>query len=276
MPSLTFNQYGKTEVRLTQLLRNSGRHDIAELSVQILFQGDFARSYTDADNSVVLPTDTIKNTVYVLARQHPILAIESFARQLAKHFLSRLTRLEQIHVSIEQMPWARMSNHNSAFILSGKERRITKLIAARDNETVTSGVYGLEILKTSHSAFAGFAKDELTTLAETNDRLLGTVLDADWTYRSGNLDFNVEYARIRSTLLDIFANHASESVQHTLYDMAIAALRSFDALTEVHLTMPNRHRILVDLSKFGLDNPNQIFLPLDQPSGHIEARVSRE
>ncbi len=276
MPRLTFNQYGKAEVRLTQVLRNGSRHDLADVSVQILFEGDFARSYTDADNSVVLPTDTIKNTVYVMARQHPILAIENFAKELVAHFLSRLPRLEKIHISIEQMPWARISDHDSAFVRNGKERRTTKVVASRDEERITSGVYGLEVLKTSHSAFAGFAKDEFTTLTETNDRLLGTVLDANWTYCSEDQDFNAEYTRIRSVLLDTFANHASQSVQHTLYGMAQATLQSSDSLFEVHLTMPNRHRILVDLSKFGMDNPNQIFLPLDQPSGYIEARVSRE
>ena len=276
MPRLTFDQYGKTEVRLTQVLRNEGRHDLVELSIEILFRGDFAASYTDADNSIVLPTDTIKNTVYVLARQHPIIEIEGFARELAVHFLSRVARLQQIHIGIEQMPWARISDHGSAFVLNGKDRRVTKLVATRDDERITSGVYGLEILKTAHSAFAGFAKDEWTTLAETNDRLLGTVLDADWMYRSGERDFNAEYTRIRSMLLDTFANHASESVQHTLYAMADAVLAATDSLVEVHLIMPNRHRILVDLSRLGVDNPNQIFLPVDQPSGYIEARVSRE
>ncbi len=274
MPELTFNQYGKTNIRLTQVLRDGDRHELSEVSIEILFYGDFARSYTDADNSVVLPTDTIKNTIYALARQHPFVAIESFAKEVAKHFLARVERLERIAIGIEQLPWARISDHDSAFVLSGKERRTTKLLATRDQQTIHSGVSGLEILKTSHSAFAGFARDEWTTLHETTDRLLGTDLNADWTYRSADLDFNAEYDRIRSVLLHTFAGHMSESVQHTLYAMASAALNSSDALSEVHLIMPNKHRILADLTKFGLDNPNQIFVRTDEPSGYIEARVS--
>ena len=276
MPSILFNQYGKTKIRLTQVLRTGGKHEVVELSVNILFQGDFVASYTQADNGIVLPTDTMKNTVYALARWKPIHSIEEFARDLATHFLGRVERLMEIQVTIEQRPWARISGHGSAFLLGGNDQRITKLVASRNGESVTSGIRGLEILKTADSAFAGFAKDELTTLPETHDRLLGTVLDAEWTYRSLDIDFNAEHSRIRSVLLDCFADHVSKSVQHTLYDMAVAALGKGDILTEMHLVMPNKHRLLVDLLKFGLDNPNQIFVPTDEPSGYIEARVSAD
>ena len=213
--------------------------------------------------------------VYVLARQHPILAIENFARELAAHFLSHISRLDEVLVTIEQAPWTRISDHDSAFMLTGKERRIAKIIASRSSETISSGFKGLEILKTSNSAFRDFLKDEWTTLVETGDRLLGTVLDAEWTYLSKDLDFNAEYAGVRSLLLETFAHHMSESVQHTLYEMAAQALQVHDALAEVHLVMPNKHRILVDLTRFGLNNPNQVYNPVDQPSGYIEARVSR-
>lgn len=274
-PLLTFNQYGKTEVRLAQVLRSGPRHELAEISVAILFQGDFSRSYTDRDNSIVLPTDTMKNTVYVLARRNPISSIENFARIIAAHFLARVERLDEIQVGIEQSPWARIADSDSAFVLSGKERRITKLNATRSSERFTSGVHGLEILKTSHSAFAGFLRDEFTTLPDTYDRLLGTVLEADWSYGSGEIDFDAEYSATCLALLQTFADHASESVQDTLYAMAAAALEASRHLTEVHLVMPNKHRVLVDLAKFQLDNPNQIFVPIDAPSGYIEARVAK-
>ncbi len=276
MPSLTFNTYGKTRVRLTQVLRREGRHELTELSAAILFQGDFAKSYTAADNSQVLPTDTIKNTVYTLARLHPISAIEQFARELARHFLRRVPHLEKVDIELKQLPWGRIADHDCAFMLGGQEQRITTLSATRESEQIVSGVHGLEIVKTGRSGFAGFLKDELTTLPETPDRLMGTVLDASWTYRSGEIDFNSAYEQTRSVLLQSFADHASESVQHTLYDMAVTALRSCNDFKEVHLVMPNKHRLLVDLSKFGLDNPNQIFVATDEPSGYIEARVSSD
>lgn len=274
MPSLTFNQYGKSRIGLTQVIRHGDRHDVVELSAKILFQGDFAESYTAGNNSNILPTDTMKNTVYALARQHPIESIEQFARELSQHFLGRVPHLAQVEIEIEQKPWVRIGDHGAAFVLSGEERRITKLTARRHDEEIVSGVHGLEILKTARSAFAGFIRDDLTTLPETRDRLLGTALDASWKYRSGVIDFNATYEKVRSVLLEAFANHVSESVQHTLYDMAVAALRCCGHLKEVHLMMPNKHRLLVDLARFGLDNPNQIFVPTDEPSGYIEARVS--
>lgn len=274
MASLIFNRYGKTSVRLTQVLRKEDRDEITEVSVAILFQGDFAKSYIAADNSSVLPTDTIKNTVYAIARRHPIISIEQFGQNLGRHFLSQLPHLDRVEIEIEQKPWLRIANHGWTFVSGGEERRIASISLSRQDEQIASGVHGLEILKTGNSAFSGFLKDELTTLAETRNRLFGTVLDANWMYRSDAIDFNGTYEHVRGVLLDTFANHVSESVQHTLYDMAVAALKSCAALKEVHLVMPNKHRLLFDLARFGLDNPNQIFVPVDEPSGYIEARVS--
>jgi urate oxidase len=57
--------------------------------------------------------------------------------------------------------------------------------------------------------------------------------------------------------------------------MAEAIVKAFDVVGEIHLTMPNKHCLPVDLAKFGLENSNQIFVPTDEPSGYIEARVTR-
>ncbi len=274
MANLTFDNYGKTRVRLTQVLRNGDQHEVVELSAKILFRGKFADSYTKADNSMVLPTDTMKNTVYVIARQKPIENIEQFAHDLAAHFLGSVAHLDAVRIEIEQTPWQRINGHGSAFVSGGKERRVAMLAATRTENKLESGVHGLEILKTAKSAFTDYLVDDLTTLAPTRDRLFGTVMDADWTYHDGTVDYNAEHARIQSALLESFANHVSESVQHTLFDMAKAALEQVKTLKEIHLVMPNKHRLLVDLSKFKLSNPNQIFVPTDEPSGYIEARVS--
>jgi urate oxidase len=275
MPNLTFDTYGKTRVRLTQVLRDGDTHQILEISVQILFEGDFAKSYAAADNSIVLPTDTMKNTVYALARKSPIQSIDQFAGELSRNFLSRVPQLDKVNIAIEETPWARIGKHGMAFVKSGSEYRLARVTAARGYEVYTSGIHGLEILKTGNSAFAGYMKDEYTTLPETHDRLLGTILDAEWTYRPGAIDFNAAHNSIRQALLETFAAHDSQSVQQTLFAMAEAALASHDFIEEIHLVMPNKHRLLFDLSRFGLDNPNQIFVPTDEPSGYIEARVKR-
>jgi urate oxidase len=275
MARLVFDTYGKTRVRLTYVSRSGGRHELRELTVRILFFGDFESSFTAADNSRLLPTDTMKNTVYALARQKSIVSIELFALDLGKHFLSQVSDLKQVEISIEETPWQRMGDYDSAFIQAGNERRITTCMSSRDGESFVSGISNLQILKTGQSGFSGFLKDNYTTLPETEDRLLGTMLSADWKYEALEANFNVSHASIRSALLHSFATHHSKSVQHTLYDMADSLLGSFSNISEIHLTMPNKHCLLVDLSHFSLDNPNQVFVPVDEPSGYIEARVRR-
>ncbi len=277
MAILSFDTYGKTRVRLLQVLRGGAAHQVVDLGVTILFEGKLADSYITGDNSDVLPTDTIKNTVYALARQHPIESIEEFASRLGKHFLDRLPHVITVKLFVDQTPWCHIGAHQSAFIQSSKEQRTAELKISRDNQSVQCGVRNLQILKTGQSAFFGYLKDAYTTLPESRDRLLNTVVNAEWTLSAAlrTVEFNQLHLNVRSVLLDCFAKHESLSVQHTLYAMAETVLAGFDAVQEVHLTMPNKHCLLVDLSRLGLDNPNQIFVPTDEPSGYIEARVAR-
>lgn len=277
MPQLTFHTYGKTRVRLLQVLRENNNQEVTEVDVTVLLEGDLAESFTAGDNSRVLPTDTIKNTIYVLARQQPIKSIEEFACNVGYHFLDRLDHIRTVRIELEQTPWSRIAEHDGAFVQTARERRISRLNVERESVRILSGLRGLQILKTSKSAFTGYLKDEFTTLPETQDRLLGTVLHADWTFaaRTHDLAFNDLHCGIRAMLLDVFAQHESLSVQHTLYAMAEQVLKAFEAIEDIHLKMPNKHCLLFDLARFGLDNPNQIFVPTDEPSGLIQARVAR-
>lgn len=275
MANIVFDTYGKTRVRLTHVQRLADRHELKELSVDIFLEGSFQDAFTKADNSIVLPTDTMKNTVYVLARKKPLTCIEEFARDLGQHFLAAVPHVSQTRIEIKEVPWARIDKSSTAFVQAGLERRTTSFTGSRSNEIFRSGIADLQVLKTADSGFAGFLKDEYTTLAETNDRLLGTVLEADWLYNTADIDFNQTRAAIRDLLLATFARHKSLSVQQTLYDMGAMVIERFPAVSEIHLVMPNKHCLLVDLSRFGLDNPNQVFQPIDEPSGYIEARLQR-
>ena len=275
MPELQFDTYGKTAVRLTYVDRTNARHEVRELNVNIFFEGEFADSYLTGSNSSVLPTDTMKNTVYVLAKQLRWADIETFGRGITGHFLSRVPHLNQVTVRIEQVPWERIGEHPAAFRQAGAERRTAEIIATRSGRQFKSGMRDMQVLKTANSAFAGFMKDEWTTLSETDDRLFGTVVSADWTYSRVDIDFNATFAQIREALIERFASHQSLSVQQTLFAMAEAVLWTCPAVHEIHLRLPNKHCLLVDLGRFGIENPNQIFVPIDEPSGYIEARVTR-
>jgi urate oxidase len=274
MATLSFDTYGKTGVRLTYVHRSGAKHEVRELNVKVLFEGEFSATYTSGDNSDVLPTDTMKNTVYVLAQQLRWKDIETFARGLAGHFLAHVLQLQQIKIEISETPWEHIGLHATAFIQRVAERRVTEITASRSKRLIKSGLKNLQILKTANSAFAGFIRDEFTTLPETDDRLFGTILDAAWIYTRADIDFNTLHTDIREMLLNTFAEHHSLSVQHTLFAMAEAVVNAFDVVGEIHLTMPNKHCLPVDLTRFGLENSNQV--PIDEPSGYIEARVTRD
>ena len=162
-----------------------------------------------------------------------------------------------------------------AFRQSGAERRTAEIVSTRTLKRIRSGLRDLQVLKTANSAFAGFIKDEFTTLPETNDRLFGTVVSADWSCSRPDIDFNDNFAKVRNVLTRVFADHCSLSVQQTLFAMAEGVLSECPLVAEIHLSLPNKHRLLVDLERFGLENPNQIFVPTDEPSGYIEAHVAR-
>ena len=283
MAYLAENHYGKSLVRLMKVTREGARHEVHEWSVGISLCGDFEESFVEGDNARVLPTDTMKNTVYSVARSSQATTMEDYALELAKFFLRRNAQVSSVQIRVEEKTWGRVEaagrEHNSAFQQRGPERPACRVVLRRDEvPEVRAGVEGIVLLKTSRSGFSGFMRDDLTTLRETKDRLLGTEASIEWLYvgTASGFDFQSIRAEMMKTLLTTFAEHESASVQHTLYAMAEAALGTQPFITEISLTMPNRHCLLVDLSHFGQDNPNEIFVPTDEPHGHIYARVTRE
>jgi len=235
MATLTFDTYGKTHIRLLQVTRDGSRHEVTELNTQILFEGDLAESYVAGDNSKVLPTDTMKNTVYALARKTPIVCVEDFARDLGRHFLGRLPHLRQVTVEIAVTPWNRVGDYGAAFTQAGNERRIAASTVARSQETATSGIRNLQILKTADSGFAGYPKDEYTTLPETTDRILATSFRATWHFASAPASYRKAGDTILAAMLKVFAENFSLSAQTTLFQMGEAALQVSSEISRLDL-----------------------------------------
>jgi urate oxidase len=259
--------------------RHGDRHDLKDLTVAIRFEGDYDTSYTEGDNSSVLPTDTMKNTVYALAAKEPVDDPEQLGLLLGRHFLNGNPRLQKVHIDLAEHPWGRITignrEHGQAFVREGQESRAATIECERGRTSVGAGVSDLVILKSSNSAFTGFLRDEYTTLPESTDRLLATSLTATWRYRDHDIDFGATWRVVKQTLLEAFAEHESQSVQHTLHAMGQAVLLSVDAVTAVRLVMPNKHHLPVDLARLGLQNRNEIFVPTDEPHGLIEATIVR-
>jgi urate oxidase len=279
--TLAENKYGKSRVRLVQVKRRGDRHDFREWTVEILFTGDFESCFVEGNNRDILPTDTMKNTVYSLARESSQTCMEEFGEELAEFFQDHNPQLFATQVSISEKIWERVmvegKPHPTTFVQSSGELQTSETLRARVGaSSVWSGLENLVIMKTAGSEFSGFLKDSLTTLPESTDRLLGTALRARWKYSTMDVSFRTLRTSIRQILLDIFAEHASKSVQHTLYAMGEAVLRQIPEVDEIELNMPNRHCLLVDLSRFGQANPNEVFVPVDEPHGYIEARIRRQ
>jgi len=276
---LTHNAYGKSQVRLTKVSRHADRHDLKELSIAIQLEGDFVASYTSGDNSRIVATDTMKNTVYALAKKHPFSAIEELGELLARHFLESYGHVSAVTVDLMEQPWQRMvvdgKEHPSCFIRRGDEKRTATVMLTRKEKHVESGLDNLLILNTTDSAFSGFIHDPYTTLRGADDRIFATVLSANWLYSAPPADWDQAHGQIRQAMLQVFAGHKSLSVQHTLHAMGSAALDACSAIEAITLRMPNKHHLLVNPQLFGMQNNNEIFVPTDEPYGLIVGTLRR-
>jgi len=279
MPKLIGHRYGKGRVRVVKILRDGPTHSIKDITVSALLQGDFESSYTKGDNSKVVPTDTIKNTVNVLAKENLGYEIEHFALFLGEHFVTKYPQVETATVDVAERAWARMNIHGQphthSFSGNDESRMFAHVACSRGSRVIQSGVRDLVLLKSTESGFEDYPKDEFTTLRETSDRILATSFSATWTWSKLPSNFREANAAILAAMLEVFAGNFSPSAQTTLFQMGEAALAARPEISRLDLAMPNKHCLLIDLSPFGLENRNEIFVPIDEPHGQIEATVER-
>jgi urate oxidase len=273
--------YGKSAVRLVRVTRTPGRHELRDLTVDVALRGDFRAAHVGGDNRDLLATDTMRNVVYAFAREHGIEEPETFARALAEHFLAGGPTVTAARIDIAEHPWSRLSvdgdEHEHAFQRGAGGTRLATVSAERGGEpAIEAGLDDLLVLKTTASGWENFVRDRYTTLPETDDRILATIVTARWRYDGDDLAYGALWSGVRDTLLAAFADHYSPSVQFTLHRMGSAVIERHPQVARIHLSLPNRHHLLVDLSPFGLDNPNEVFHATTEPYGIIEGTVERE
>jgi urate oxidase len=275
---LTADRYGKAAIRIVRVGRESAPHDVRDVTVAIALEGDFVASYTDGDNALVVTTDTMKNTAYAFAAEHLSGSIEAYATALARHFLG-FDQVERATVNVREHTWRPIDVAGSAapdaFVRGGQDTRVTTVAATRDGVVVEAGVEDLIVMKTTRSEFTGFPRDRFTTLAEADDRLMATKIAAIWRYGSPDLDHDATFAAVRTTLLEVFADHDSQSVQASIWIMGRTMLERHDELDEVRMVLPNLHHWPVDLSPFGMANDRLVYISTTEPHGLIEATVRR-
>ena len=275
MPRLGKNRWGKTDVRISKIHRTDSGDDFSDLNVQILLEGEVEAAHTMGDNKGVLPTDTMKNTVYGLAQGHLTQDLEAFAAVLSDHFMTR-EGVTGATVSISQRLWARAGANG--FIGGGSERRTARVArgtSGAGGDRTWAGIEGLVVLKTTGSAFSGFPRDEFTTLPETDERILATSVTATWRYAAMPEDTTVTWERAREALLERFFSAWSASVQHQGWLMAVGLLETIPEIEEVEFHLPNQHHLAYDISRFGMEYEGTVFQPVSEPYGDIGFIVTR-
>ncbi|MFI6938282.1 factor-independent urate hydroxylase [Streptomyces sp. NPDC050418] len=287
---LAQNQYGKAENRIVHVTRKGSDgswHEIRDLNVSVALRGEFRDVHLTGDNANCLPTDTTKNTVYAFAKEHGISSPEAFGILLAKHFVTSQAPIHEAQIRIEEYAWERISvptrKEQHSFVRKGQEVRTSQITFSENTGKlqVISGLKDLTVMNSTNSEFHGYIKDKYTTLQEAYDRILATKVTSRWAYSAAaaadeEFDWDRSYAKVRSHMLDAFAETYSFSLQQTLTQMADRVLDNCPKVNEVRLNLPNKHHFLVDLEPFGLKNDNEVYFAADRMYGLIEGTIHRD
>lgn len=273
------DSYGKGRVRIMRVKRDSARHEVRELNVKAMLTGAFAAAYTAGDNRSVIATDTVKNIVNIVARDHVGAENEDFAAALATYFLDHYAHVDQVEVTASETKWARLSvdgaPHDHSFLLDANGRPFVKLVATREATRIVSGIEGFTMMKTTESGWTDYVMDEATTIRETTDRMLATAMDASWRWGAVPASYPAANAAVLQAALKVFATTYSPGVQNTMYLMGEAVLAAVPEIAEISMACPNKHYLPIDLSPFGRSSDKQVFTPTDEPHGQIECTVGR-
>ncbi len=274
------NNYGKSEIRLVKVKRDTERHELWDLDVRVVLEGDFTDVYVKGDNTGALATDTMRNTVYALAKDHLTGSIEEFGLKLVDHFLEAGPTVRSCWVEITQFPWSRIEvngqPHEHSFIRGRGERKAKVSGDEGGNRQVEAGIGDVYVLKTTNSGWEGFLRERYTTLPDANDRILATVVTARWWYNTTDADFDRLWRGVRDQTLETFTDHYSPSMQNTLWRMGKAVLERFPEVEKIWYSFPNVHHVVYDLERFGIENDNEIFHVTRDPYGQIEGYVERQ
>jgi urate oxidase/2-oxo-4-hydroxy-4-carboxy-5-ureidoimidazoline decarboxylase len=226
--------YGKEAV---SVYRTDGEHLFA-CEVRILVRGErFVPSYTEGDNSMVVATDSMKNFIHRTALEYEPAGLEDFLVELGQRFADRYDYVEA--VDLHGRETAFVSRAGVVFQRLYDDYAVATVNIYPDAERLErSGRNALHLVKLRGSSFAGFVRDEYTTLPEARDRPLFVHLDVSW--------HNADYARradgtkIRELLIGTFADFESESIQHLVHEMGVRALARFPEIDNIAFHAENR------------------------------------
>lgn len=273
------NNYGKSDIRMVKVYRDGDRHDLTEVRADVSLEGDFDAAHVEGDNTDLLATDTMRNTVYGLAKDHLNGEVEEFGLKLVDHFLEAGPKVTGVRVDFIERLWDRIvvdgKEHEHSFVRAAGVRTATVEGDESGARRVEAGIDEVTVLKTAQSGWEGYLHEQFTTLPETDDRILSTVITARWVYNTTEVDFGETWRGVMDQSLTTFTDHYSPSAQNTLYLTGKAVLERFPEIEKIHFSFPNRHHIIYDLERFGMKNEKEIFHADPEPYGLIEGWVER-
>ncbi len=280
MPRIGGSTHGESRVRMLRVVRRGDRHDPRDLSVSLRFDGDFEAAFTEGRQAGVVPGEAIKNLVHTTARQHAVGEIEYFGLELCDRVLETHPQITRVRAEIDEQPWHRMEAGGKAvgqaFVLGGPEQRTTAITSNGTQIAVVSGIDNLTLMRTAGFAPPGSRAESRDSADDGLPPIVVGSLSVRWTYSTSDVTFAAYRQGVRTAVTETFALHASRSVQHTLYAIGDVLLASYPEISVVSLTMRERPYRPVDLFHANVENPDELFVAVEEPIGVVEVSLERD
>ena len=272
------SSHGESRLRMLRVTRRGDRHDPKELSVSFRFEGDFAAAFRDGKADGLPPGETLKNLVHRAAREHGSCEIEEFGLAVCHRVLKDHPAITRARVEISEQAWTRLDAggrvQGQAFLGGSTEVKTTAVTSNGRQVAVVSGLDALSVMRT-----AGFTPrhDPEADDGRTDglQRLLVGQLSAKWTYSSPDVTFRPYRQGVRAAIIETFAWHPGRSVDHTLYAIADVVLATYQEIADVTLAFHEQPYRPVDLFSAGMENPDDLFVSLEEPLGVVDVTVER-
>jgi urate oxidase / 2-oxo-4-hydroxy-4-carboxy-5-ureidoimidazoline decarboxylase len=234
MAEAVAHSYGKDAISVYRIAGDS----LFACEARVIVRGDaFETSYTEGDNSMVVATDSMKNFVHAMGLEYEGDTLEGFVELVGSRLLARYDHIEGVQVSAKQVPFEHvrgnvMRRRYDDFAVADLDLDRSGVVSAR------SGWHGLHLIKLAGSSFAGFVRDEYTTLPEAHDRPLFVHMNVGWT--NADLSRCAPCEDVRDLAVSMFCDIRSASIQELVYQIGVRVLESFEQIAAVDFYAENR------------------------------------
>lgn len=282
MTRIAASSQGEARLRMLRLVRHGDRHDPHDLSASFRIEGHLEPAFTDGRLDGVLPPEALKTLVHRVTRESTSGELEALGLALAQDVLARQPHVTRLRLELSEQPWQRLpaggKPQAQAFTAGSAERRLCTVVTNGREVSVSAGLSHLTMMRSGGFAPPRRSGVDLPDDSGGSDRLQPLLvgdLSARWTYTNGDVTFAVYRHAVRNAILDTFAWHQSQSVQHLLYAIGDVVLATCEEIADVTLAFHERPYRPADLFAAGAENPNELFVVVDEPLGVVEVTVER-